>query len=297
MLTTRAGIRLAAAGVLGSLVAGGALLTAHPAAAAVPDLVRIANETGTDSSDTKSITANCPGSSPALLSAGYRLDGGLGDVVLDQLVLGAGSATAVAYETDPDYLPTWDLEVYAVCADPVPGRILIPALATFGSPDTASISLTCPAGDALLGAGFAIGGASANGEIEVDDLRPNGGTLTAPTASFARAYETDPLGPDWTLTTYGMCADPLPGLVRRTATTASGALDFKQILVSCEEDEVLVGSGYEILGGPTGEVVVDDMELDGDTDAPPTSVEVNAYREDGYTDVWELQGFALCATA
>jgi hypothetical protein len=276
----------------------GSLLTAHPATADVPDLVRIANETGTDSSDTKSITATCPASSPALLSAGYRIDGGLGDVVLDELVLSTGSATAVAFETDPDYLPTWDLEVYAVCADPVPGRILIPALATFGSPDVASLTVTCPIGDALIGAGFATGGASAAGEIEVDDFRPNGGTVTAPTSIFARAYETDPLGPDWTFTTYAMCADPLPGLVRRTASTgALAAGDFKEVLVSCAGDEVLVGSGYEILGGPTGEVVVDDIQLDGDASTPPTSVEVNAYREDGYTDIWGLEGFAICAAA
>jgi hypothetical protein len=293
MLTRRTAIRVAV--VLGVL---GSLLTAYPATAAVPDLVRIVDETVTDSSESKTITATCPGSSPALLSAGYRIDGGAGDVVLDELVLTTNSATGLAYETDPDYLPNWDLEVYAVCADPVPGRILIPAVATFGSPDVASLTITCPTGDALLGAGFATGGASAAGEIEVDDFRPNGGTVTAPTSIFARAYETEALGPDWTFTTYGMCADPLPGQVRRTDDTLPlAAGDFKEILVSCEEDEVLVGSGYEILGGPTGEVVVDDIQLDGDASTPPTSVEVNAYREDGYTDIWGLQGYAICATA
>jgi hypothetical protein len=296
MLTTRAGVRMAVVlAVLGSLL-GGSLLTADPAVAAVPDLVRISNESASDSSDTKNITATCPGSSPALLSAGYEIDGLGGAIVLDELRLATGSATAVAYEADPDYPGVWDLTVYAVCADPLPGRVLIPAVASFGSPDTASLSLTCPAGDTLLGAGFAVGGASASGEIEIDDFRPNGTTIVDPTAAFVRAYETDPLAADWTLTTYGICADPLPGLARRSAVTDEGALVAKDLTVSCLQGEVLVGSGYEILGGPTGEVVVHEVILDGDVDAPPTSVSVRAFREDDYNDVWELEVFAICAT-
>jgi hypothetical protein len=292
MLRNRAGICLVAV-----LAIAGSLLSANPAVAAVPDLVRVSNASGLDSSDAKNITATCPVSSPALLSAGYRLDGGLGDVVVDQFQLAAGSATVFAYEADPDYLPEWRLTVYAVCADAPPGRILIPAVAASASPDFASLSVTCPAGDALLGAGFGLGTALDGGEVETDDLRPNGTESTAPTSVLVGAFEADPYAVNWSLTTFVVCADPLPGLVRRTAVTDTGATDFKQVTASCDADEVLVGSGYEILGGPTGEVVVDDLEPGGDGNTPPTSVAVDAYREDDYTDVWELQAYAICAAA
>jgi len=273
----------------------GSLLSAGPAAAAVPDLVRISASTATDSLDTKFVTATCPAGSPALLSAGYKLDGGLGDVVIDDFQLQAGSVTVVAYEADPDYVPNWTLTAYAVCADPPPDLALITVGATFESPDFATLTLTCAAGDVLLSGGFVITGAT--GEVEVDDVRPNGSTSTAPTALYTSAYEADAYGFDWQLTTYGICADPLPGLVRRSASSDNVPLDFKTVTASCVAGEVLVGSGYELIGGATGEVVVDDVEVNGNASTAPTSVAVDAYREDGYTGEWQLVAYAVCADA
>jgi hypothetical protein len=283
-----AGVRLAV--VLG-LVAS--LLSAGPAAASVPGLVTITAQSATNSTDPKSVTAICPASSPVLLSAGFE-NGGLGDVLVDDVELTAGSVTVVAYETDPDYVPNWRLTVYAVCSDPLPGLTRFRSEAAFESPDYASLTATCPAGDVLLSGGYELTG---NGEVEVDDFRPNGDADTAPTAILVGAYETDPpYASNWRLTTYATCADPVPGLVRRQASSPVGALDLKEVTVPCEQGEVLVGSGYE-LNGSTGEVVIEAIEIDGDAGTPPTTVEVDAFREDGFEGSWTLTVYALCATA
>lgn len=271
----------------------GSLLSAGPAAASVPGLVVISAQSASNSTDPKTVTATCPASSPVLLSAGYT-NGGLGSVLVDDLELSAGSVTVVAYEGDPDYLPSWQLTVYAICADPLPGLGRITSEATFESPDFASLAVTCPAGDVLLGGGHVMTG---GGEVAVDDFRPNGDEDTAPTSLYVGAYETDPpYGLNWRLTTYATCADPLPGLVRRTLVSPSGPLDFKEVIVACAAGEVLVGSGYE-LNGATGEVVIEDIEFNGDAGTAPTSVEVDAFREEGFEGSWTLRVYAVCAAA
>lgn len=287
MRRTSAGVRLAV--VLGLV---GSLLTAGPAVAAVPGVVTITAQSANNSTDPKTVTVFCPPSSPVLLSAGFE-NGGLGDVLVEELRLSAGSATVVAYETDPDYVPNWRLTVYAVCSDPLPGLARFTAEAAVGSPDFASLDVTCPTGDVLLSAGYKVSG---GGEVEVDDFRPDGGVGTAPTGLFVGAYETDPpFASSWRLTAYATCVDPLPGLVRRSATSPSGPLDLKEVVVPCAAGEVLVGSGYE-LNGATGEVVIEDIEIDGDATTAPTTVEVDAFREDGFEGSWSLTAYAICAT-
>lgn len=279
---------------VGTLAAAALVVEAGPAAAAVPGLVRVTATSATSSADSRTITATCPATSPTLLSAGYELNGALGDVVVDDLQLHAGSVTVVAYEADP-YLPNWTLTAYAICADPPPNLVRLTAAGASSSSDFKSLVLDCGT-DALLGAGFALG--NATGEAVVDDLRPSGTPLLAPVTATFDAYEADPdYLPNWNVSAYATCADPLPGLVRRSATSAlNDSSDFKNVTASCEAGEVLVGSGYETNGGG-GEVVVDDYRPNGNATTAPTAVTVGAYEEDATNNNWTIGAYAICATA
>jgi hypothetical protein len=275
------------------LAAAASLSYASPATAAVPGLVRISNASVSDSADFKSITAVCPATSPTLVGTGYEVNGATGEVVIDDLVPNSGSVTVGAYEEDP-FAGNWSVTAYAICADEPAGLVHVSAAGTSNSNDFRSVSATCSAGEGLIGTGFALNGAT--GEAVVDDFRPNGGTATAPTSNTVGAYEAEAFAGNWSLTTYAVCADTLPGLVRRSDTTVSNSNDFNSITVSCLAGTVLVGTGYEI-NGATGEVVVDDFRPNGGTATAPTAVTVGAYEAEPLVGNWTLTAYAICANA
>ena len=174
----------------------------------------------------------------------------------------------------------------------VPGLVRISAVSATNSTDFKTVTATCPAGKVLTGTGYELNGAG--GEVIVDDLRPNGGPAIAPTSVTVGAYEADPFAGNWSLTGYAICANPVPGLVRATVTSASNSNDFRSAIVSCPLGKVLTGTGYE-LNGATGEAVVDDFRPNGGPAIAPTSVTVGAYEADPFAGNWSLTGYAICA--
>ncbi|MGC5306656.1 hypothetical protein [Micromonospora zamorensis] len=88
----------------------------------------------------------------------------------------------------------------------VPGLVRIAATSVSNSSDYHSVTATCPAGKVLTGTGYELNGVT--GEGVVDDLRPNGGVATAPTAVTVGAYETEAFAGNWSVTAYAICATP-----------------------------------------------------------------------------------------
>ncbi|WFE40091.1 hypothetical protein [Micromonospora sp. WMMD998] len=174
----------------------------------------------------------------------------------------------------------------------VPGLVRISAVSASNSNDFRTVTATCPAGKVLLGAGYELNGAT--GEAIVDDLRPNGGVATAPTAVTVGAYEADPFAGNWNLTAYAVCANPLAGLVRVTASSVSTSDDFRTVTATCPAGKVLTGTGYE-LNGATGEAVVDDFRPNGGVATAPTAVTVGAYEADAFAGNWSATAYAICA--
>ncbi|MGW3604360.1 hypothetical protein [Micromonospora sp. NPDC005161] len=174
----------------------------------------------------------------------------------------------------------------------VPGLVRIAATSVTNSADFHSATATCPVGKVLTGTGYALNGVT--GEGVVDDLRPNGGPATAPTAVTVGAYETEAFAGNWSVTAYAICANPLPGLVRVSATSVSNSADFHSATATCPVGKVLTGTGYE-LNGVTGEGVVDDFRPNGGVAAAPTSVNVGAYESDATALNWSATAYAICA--
>ncbi|MFV2113557.1 hypothetical protein ACFHW0_14615 [Micromonospora sp. LOL_025] len=174
----------------------------------------------------------------------------------------------------------------------VPGLVRIAVTSASNSTDFRSVTATCPVGKVLTGTGYELNGAT--GEAVVDDLRPNGGPATAPTAVTVGAYEAEAFAGNWSLTAYAICANPVAGLVRVSAAGASNSNDFRSVTAACPVGKVLTGTGYE-LNGIMGEGVVDDFRPNGGPAAAPTSVFVGAYEADAFAGNWSATAYAICA--
>ncbi|WP_433356465.1 hypothetical protein ACQPYV_05560 [Micromonospora saelicesensis] len=174
----------------------------------------------------------------------------------------------------------------------VPGLVRVAATSVSNSTDYHSVTATCPVGKVLTGTGYELNGVT--GEGVVDDLRPNGGVATAPTAVTVGAYETEAFAGNWSVTAYAICANPLPGLVRVATTSVSNSTDFRSITATCPVGKVLTGTGYE-LNGITGEGVVDDFRPNGGVATAPTAVTVGAYESDATALNWSATAYAICA--
>ncbi|GLY21803.1 hypothetical protein [Micromonospora sp. NBRC 101691] len=269
---------------------------AGPASAAVPGLVRISATSPGNSDDFRSVTATCP-AGKALVGTGYEITGGVGEVVVDDFSPNGGPATAPtavtvgAYEADPT-TANWTVTAYAVCANPLAGLVRISAASSTDSNDFHSATAACPTGKVMTGAGFELTGVT--GEGVVDDFRPNGSIASAPTAVTVGAYEADTFVGNWTATAYAICANPVPGLIRVTATSALDSADFRNVTATCPNGALLTGAGFEV-NGATGEAVVDDFSPNGGAATAPTSVISGAYEEDAFAGNWDLRSYAICA--
>ncbi|MEW2376117.1 hypothetical protein AB0883_08440 [Micromonospora sp. NPDC047812] len=174
----------------------------------------------------------------------------------------------------------------------VPGLVRIAVTSASNSTDFRSVTATCPVGKVLTGTGYELNGAT--GEAVVDDLRPNGGPAAAPTAVTVGAYEAEAFAGNWSLTAYAVCANPVAGLVRVAASSASDSTDFRSVAAACPVGKVLTGTGYE-LNGVMGEGVVDDFRPNGGPATAPTSVFVGAYEADAFAGNWSATAYAICA--
>ncbi|BCJ62707.1 hypothetical protein [Micromonospora endophytica] len=283
-----------------ALVLGATCVTlavpAVPAAAAVPGLVRIATVSPTNSTDFRSVTATCP-AGKVLTGTGYEINGATGEVVVDDLrpngsaVSAPTAVTVGAYEVDP-FAGNWNITAYAICANPLPGLVRITAVSANDSNDFHSATAACPFGKVLTGTGFEMNGVT--GEGVVDDLRPNGSTVSAPTAVTVGAYEADAFLGNWEVSAYAICANPVPGLNRVTIGSPRSSNDLHSANASCVSGQVMTGAGFQV-NGATGEAVVDDFRPNGDSTTAPTMISVTAYEEDPFAGTWNVQAYAICA--
>ncbi len=178
----------------------------------------------------------------------------------------------------------------------VPGLIRVSATSGSTSDDTKTMVVACPAGKQLVGTGARIDGGG--GEVGLTSLWPDGSSTVAPTSVTAIAQEADPISGNWTLTVYGICASPLPGLVRISERSiANQSEDFKLATPMCPSGKFVVGTGFSIVHG-RGQVAVGAVHPKTPTGdgSMPNMVYVNAAESDPYSETWTVYAFAICAT-
>ncbi|WP_129575819.1 MULTISPECIES: hypothetical protein [Sorangium] len=156
---------------------------------------------------------------------------------------------------------------------------------------TKSVTVTCPAGKKVLGTGARVYNRDNNpgfASVVLDDIRPNA-TLTSLTVT---GYE-DAAGTsgNWEVWAIANCADPIPGLERVQAVSASDSLLTKTVVATCPSGKMVVGSGGEITNG-LGRVMIDDLR----PDSLLSSVTVTGYEDAlGTTNNWTVTAYAICA--
>ena len=147
---------------------------------------------------TQVVQVRCP-AGLRVLGPGGRINNGLGRVALDHVVPAADLASVTVRGTP---LPgagaaNWSVTAFAVCArDDSLTRASFAA--PTGSPASASLNWSCPAGKGLYGVGAGVSPGS--GEVVLDSVH------AVSTSSFStRASEDASYLPNWTLTGYGVC--------------------------------------------------------------------------------------------
>jgi len=194
-----------------------------------------------------------------------------GDVILDDFRVNSAlsTVTALAIEGEAGYSDPWIMGAFGICADPPAGLERVSATSPFDSSNK-SVTAPCPAGKRVLGTGAEINAGS--GEVVLDDVRPNPG-LTAVTVQ-ALEDGTGKAG-GWSVTATAICADPVDGLERVTATGALGSPDPGVFLpASCPAGKQLTGVGYDVNAGG-GQVVVSTVLPRTDLDA----VEIRGFED------------------
>ena len=163
----------------------------------------------------------------------------------------------------------------------VPGLGLVTAVSA-ATPVDKSVTATCPGGRTLTGTAGAF--ATANGEAIMDDLLP-----LNPSQVRVRGVEDLNLANNWSVTAFAICANPLPGQVQITATSAANAVN-KSVTATCPVGRRLTGTGADILGGGNDVLIAAITP-----NAALTSVTVTGNEEDATAVNWSVRAVAICA--
>jgi hypothetical protein len=209
-----------AALVAGLLAVAGVQVVAAPAQA-VPGRVRVVATTANNNTVIKSVNAVCPAGTRVVGGGGWAFDNDANKVRLvrlEPLSSSAQSSYFVQAEAEIGFTGNWWLEAYAICATTPAGHQIVRATSTGSSSTFVTQIVDCPTGKKLLGTGATI--LSGNREVGLQRTGSDNGL----TRSLATARE-DATGfsGTWTLTAYGICANPVSGAVLKTLQ-ASGSV-------------------------------------------------------------------------
>jgi hypothetical protein len=163
----------------------------------------VSMRSASDSEASKSVTAPCPAGS-LVVSAGGRVVGGNGEVVLDDVVLDPGtqSAQSRAVEREGGSNSEWAVWAFAVCA--APGSLFgyeVVELNSANNTADKTVVRQCPGTKRLIGLGASMTGADGHAGYT---------SLTPDTAALTVESTVDPTGTPTPFTTraQAVCAFP-----------------------------------------------------------------------------------------
>lgn len=248
-------------------------------------LQRVATTSASNSAGIgKTQSAPCPAGKD-LLGVGGALNGGAGQVVLDELNPAAdlASVDVHASEDEDGQAASWSLTAYAICANGSQ-RTTAP-LANPPEPG-GGLSSECPPNTSATGGGGEITGGF--GQVTFDNLTPE--DSVPPSFSASAAEDGTGTGAQWSLLAYSICTTPLPGREVVPVTNA-GDTSTKTATATCPAGKRVVGTGAG-LAGAAGEVLLERIA----PNAGLTAVTSKAVEDpDGAGQDWDLTVYAVCA--
>ncbi|NUT95962.1 MAG: hypothetical protein HOY78_28450 [Saccharothrix sp.] len=256
-----------------------------PAGAAIPGDELVWSDAAGPTSSTSRINAvSCP-SGKQLIGAWAYTRGARRDVLITALIPSATSAVALAREDEDGTAEEWSLVVEAVCALPVAGHEVVVQHSDYTSANK-QVRATCPVGKKVLTAGWNTQG---EGQVWVNQLAP-----AADLTSVAVTGMEDPDGyaGTWRLSTYAVCASPLPGLSLRSATSVVDQSD-KMFDVRCGSGQRWLAAGWSFIG--TGGVTPAGQVSPNLWASGTSWFQLNAWEDDdGFAYDWYAVGRAIC---
>ncbi|CAL9454085.1 hypothetical protein SUDANB95_02488 [Actinosynnema sp. ALI-1.44] len=271
--------------VVAALTAAATLSAVTPAHAAIPgDEVVWSDAAGPTSATSRINSVSCP-SGKQLIGARAFTRGAPRDTLVTALIPTATAAVALAREDEDGTEREWSLIVEAVCALPVPGHQIVVQHSDTTSTNK-QVRATCPTGKKLLTAGWNTQG---EGQVWVNQV-----SFAFDLTSVAVTGMEDPDGyaGTWRLSTYAVCADPLPGQSVHSATSVTDRSD-KMFDVRCESHQRWLAAGWSFIAAdgvtPAGQVSPNLWAIG------TSWFQLNAWEDDdGFAHDWYAVGRAVC---
>jgi hypothetical protein len=259
-----------------------------PAAAAVPGAEFVWPERPPATSEpVKSAAASCPAGKRTIGAFAFT-SGNTGDVVITTLLPTSTAVIAIAREDQDGTTDDWQLHVQLICADPLPGLMIVSTSSADNSVDK-QVTATCPAGRRLLTAGWHL--LDSGGEVFLNQVAQS---AALDRVSVTGMEDQDGLAGDWRLATYAVCADPLPGLELRTAVSPTDSSD-KSVLLVCADGQRRLSLGWSLIGTGAGTPAGQVLAQPGSSGTNWAQVAA-AEDDDGYAGDWYVTGRIVCVT-
>jgi len=298
--TRRPAARLLAGSAILAAAAAGLVASATPASA-LSGVVTPQRTSVIDSSAEKVVEVGCPAGTKALggsavLGGSTRL--GVNSVVPGQDSSGNSSFTVLAREQRGGNAASWEVVATGLCAPAasVPGIEYVRTSSLFDSASSHQALAVCSPGKKVVGMGGLVDSQGPGQEsLVLTAVRP----AVDLTSVAASAWEAPGgySGP-WRVTAIAVCATPVPGLTRTTATSGSDSTTAKRAAAACPTGTRVVSGGFDI-GTASGTVEGTNTFLDPDlTDDPTHQGSETQARESGggTTDTWRVASFAVCTS-
>jgi hypothetical protein len=295
---TRAAARVTALGGALALAAVALVTTqlvgAGPAGA-VGGLVHVHNISSFDSQSAKSVRVDCPAGKKVVSGGGTVVANPLNNEVrlveLRPVHPGSGpdGYVATAQEVGAADLGDWEVEVDAVCADPIRGMYLAGGAGLAGSDTVQSAEAVCAAGTVALGGG----GLVRNPGFQAD-LR-----TVAPSASGDRftvqgGEDVDGYAKTWSMVAYAICAPRPAGYqVVIQPSGGTGTQTRKAGTAFCPAGTLPHGGGAATDPSVPGGLGLENIFVQ---PLPFSGAQALAVMTEPSTVSWSFRVFAICAT-
>jgi hypothetical protein len=230
------------------------------AATTVSGVERVSASTPDSSLSPKTVVAYCP-VGKRVIGGGGRIDfGGDRNVAFTELrpvfrYDGTRDAyVATAAETPPGSSEQWDVDAYAICANPLTDMFMIGRTSSPSSTAVQTSLVGCPA---VIGTGARI--STSSGRVVLQAARPSG----AGDRARASAHEV-PSGYAgmWSVTAYAICTQTKPAGYTVVVGESSERMSqtSKSASAQCPSNRQLLSAGAAIANTPPGHVSLEEID-------------------------------------